>query len=78
MLVKVSVMWTAASFSYYVMLSLNKYMPGTIYIHFYIDAVSGVIGYILGKLFYGKLRVKISFIISHSISLFGLLFIFLY
>ena len=77
-LVRLSVMWTAASFCMYIFKGLNKYLPGTIYVHYYIDGIAGIIGYIVGKVIYGSFRIKTSFIIAHVLTIFGATFIFLY
>ena len=78
MVVKLSVQWTTSSFGNYLLLYLNKYLSGTIYINYYYDGLSGIIGFFIGKFLYSNCRLKISFIVSYIISIIGGLGIFLF
>ena len=50
--IRMTIMWTATSFGNYLLLYLNKYLSGTIFINYYFEGVSGIIGYIIGKVLY--------------------------
>ena len=71
-------MWSAASFGCYILIFLNKYLPGSIFINYYIEGICGVIGWTIGKFLYGKCRIKISFIVSYFVTIFGVFGIFLF
>jgi len=45
--VRMSVMWTAASFCIYLLLYLNKYLPGSIFLNYYLEGATGAIGYLI-------------------------------
>ena len=57
---------------------LNKYLSGSLYINYYFDGLSGIIGYSVGAPLYKYLKIKNSFILSYIITLIGLLGIFLF
>ena len=57
---------------------MSKYFAGSIYMITYLDGIAGLISTILGDQMYSRLRVKISFIFSVSLTLFGASFIFLF
>jgi hypothetical protein len=73
-----SCQWTAASFGTYLLLYLNKYLAGTIYLNYYFDGIAGVVAYIIGKPLYQFCKIKNSFITSNAITLFGATFILLF
>ena len=70
--------WTAASFGTYLLLYLNKYLAGTIYLNYYFDGIAGVVAYIIGKPLYQYCKIKNSFITSNAITIFGAIFILLF
>lgn len=74
----VTIQWTVASFSFYLLMFMNKYYEGSIFINYYLDGIAGVIGTIIAKILIGCWRMKISFIISLSITLFGAIFLLLF
>jgi len=76
--VKLSILWTASSFCTYEIFFMSKYFAGSIYMITYLDGIAGLISTILGDQMYSRLRVKISFIFSVSLTLFGASFIFLF
>ena len=71
-------MWTVTSFSFYLLVFMNKYYEGSIYVNFYLDGASGIVGNCLSAIVYTPLRMRWSFIISTSITLFGLFFLLIY
>jgi hypothetical protein len=50
---------------------LNKYLSGTIYLNFYIDGVTAIIALSIGKEIYGRLKHRLAYVVSYSITLFG-------
>ena len=74
MLFRMTVMWSVSSFSLYLMLAMNKYLEGDIYINNYIDGVAGILAALFGNFAYRYFRLKYSFIASLSlVILFGTL-----
>lgn len=65
------VTWTAGNFTYYVLVYLNKYLSGSIYLNFYIDGVVAIIALSIGKEVYGRLKHRLAYVVSYSITLFG-------
>ena len=76
--VKMTIMWSVSSFSGYVLLYLNKYLPGTIFVNFYLEVLSGLIAYPIGKPLYNGCGLRIAYSVAYSIILFGLFFIFMF
>ena len=70
--------WTAVSFSFYLLLFMNKYTEGSIFLNFYLEGCAGVLGSLLSLLTYGYLRMRWSFIISVSYTLVGAIFILVF
>lgn len=68
---RMSVMWTAASFSNYLLLYLNKYLTGTIFNNFYLDAVATFVSMAVSTPLYSSCLTRISFIASFTITLVG-------
>lgn len=77
-MVIMTIMWTVTSFSFYLLVFMNKYYEGSIYINFYLDGLSGILGNILSAIVYTPLRMRYSFIISTVITIFGLIFLLIY
>lgn len=68
-IVIMTIMWTVSSFSFYLLLFMNKYYEGSIYINYYLDGVAGIVGSSLSLLTYGCLRMRWAFIISLTLTL---------
>ena len=77
-IVRMTVMWSSASFAGNILSCMNKYLPGSIYINYYIEGAAGIIGYTIGKFLYAKCRIKVSFIVSFSVTILGAFVIFLF
>ena len=77
-LIRMSIMWTAASFCLYLLQYLNKYLSGTIFINYYLDGVAGVISAVSGQFIYNCLKKKWSYFLSFVLTLLGSLGIFLF
>ena len=77
-LAKMTCMWSAASFNSYLMLMLNKYLEGTIFLNFYLEGFAGLIGAFSANYIYGWLGLRHSFMISYGVTLTfgGLIFAF--
>lgn len=43
-MVKMTILWTAASFVSYLLGFLNKYFEGSIFLNYYLDGAAGIIG----------------------------------
>ena len=71
-------MWSVASFSYYLLIYMNKYFEGSIYVNFYLDGISGLIGSCTAVLIYTCARIRWSFIIASTLSLLGSVFLLLF
>jgi hypothetical protein len=46
-LVIMSIMWTAASFSFYLVQFMTKYYEGSLYLNYYLDGLAGVVGVLI-------------------------------
>jgi hypothetical protein len=42
--VVMSIMWTTSAFSFYLLNFMNKHYEGNIYLNYYLDGASGIIG----------------------------------
>ena len=71
-------MWTAASFCAYVLVYLNKYLSGSLYVNYYFDGLAGCISYTVGAPLYKYCKIKNSFIFSYIITLIAFLGLFLF
>jgi hypothetical protein len=72
------VQWSAASFGVYLLMYLNKYLSGSIYLNFYFDGISGVVAYTIGAPLYRYCRIRNAFIISNTIACVGALGLILF
>ena len=70
-----SVMWSAISFTYYVLNFMTKYYEGGLYLNYYLDGTALIIGAIIALPIYRWLKMKLSFIIAYSIILVGVIFV---
>lgn len=68
-IVIMTIFWTVSSFSFYLLMFMNKYYEGSIYVNFYLDGIAGVIGSSLSLLVYGCLRMRWAYVISLSLTL---------
>ena len=69
-LLMMSVIWLASSFGYYLVLSLINTFDA-IYVTGITSSVSEMIAYVLSGLFYEKIGVKLSYILSFAVSTVG-------
>ena len=73
-----TIFWTVSSFSFYLLLFMNKYYEGSIYVNFYLDGIAGIVGSTLSLLSYGFLKVQWSYVISLSLTLIFVIFVLIY
>jgi hypothetical protein len=73
-----TIMWSVSIYATYMMLMLNKYLEGTIYLNFYMEGLSGIIGSAVADYSYNVLRLRNGFIFAHVITLIGALLIWGY
>lgn len=76
--VRLTIMWSSATFCSYTLTYLNKYLSGSIYINYYFDGASGVIAYFLGVPLYSYCKVKISFLTALSVAFLGSIGIYMF
>jgi hypothetical protein len=57
---------------------LNKTTEGSLFLNSYLEAIANLIAVLTGSLIYGWLQLKISFILSYSITLVGAFFVFMF
>ena len=77
-LVVMAYMWCAVSFCYYMVSFQLKYLPGNIYNNGMASSGSELLAYALSGVVYKFLKIRLSFVFSFSVGLFGgLLILFL-
>ena len=77
-LIRMSIMWTAASFCMQLLQYMNKYLTGTIFLNLYLDGAAGITAVLSGEALYSCLKTKWSFVISFSVTLVGSFGIFMF
>ena len=70
-----TIQWSAASFSFYMLMFMNKYYEGSIYINHYLDGVASILGCCLSILLYSSWKIQWSFIFSIVLSIIGGVFL---
>ena len=71
-------MWSCTSFNGYLMLFLNKYLQGSIFLNFYLSGCAGIAAAALASYIYDWLRLRNSFIFSYGLTLGAGSFMFLF
>ena len=66
-----TIMWSACSFSCYMLNYMNKYLEGTIYQNHYSEGFAGVCAILVGAQVYALIGKKKAFIISYLLALTG-------
>lgn len=69
--IRMSIMWTAASFSTYLLQYLDKYLAGTIFTNYYLDAAATVIALLVSAPVYARFMTRISFLMAFSFTFIG-------
>ena len=72
------ILWSVVCYSYYLMQYLTKYYEGNIFLNYYLDGCAGIIGVLLAYPIYMGLKMKYSFTLSLSFTLFFILLLFLH
>ena len=57
---------------------MNKYYEGSIYTNYYLDGIAGVFGSFFSQWIYPKVKIRMSLVISVSLSLVGAVFLLLF
>ena len=73
-----TIMWTASSFSFYLLLFMTKYFEGSIFINYYLDGISGIVGTSAAAAVYLCFRMRTSFFISISFTLLNAIALLVY
>ena len=68
-MLNLTVMWSAASFSNYLLNFLNKYLEGSIYQNNYFEGLAAILAVLLGSKIYNQIGKRYSFIFAFSIAL---------
>jgi hypothetical protein len=66
---KMTVVWSACSFSNYLLNFMNKYLEGSIYTNNYLEGYAGGLSIIMGGFLYAKAGMKNSLVISFGMAL---------
>lgn len=77
-LIVLTIQWSAASFSFYMLQFLNKYFEGSIYINYYLDGTAGLIGNSISLFVYPCAKIQWSFVISVSLTFVGSIFLLMF
>jgi hypothetical protein len=70
-LTKMTIMWTASSFSNYLLNFLNKYLEGSIFTNNYYEGIANMLSVMLGASIYSKLGKQKSFVLAFLLCIFG-------
>ena len=73
-----TIQWTVSSFSFYLLMFMNKYYEGSIYTNYYLDGLAGIIGAVLSLPLYHLAKMRWSFVSSISLTLIGAIFLLLF
>lgn len=71
-----TVMWSAASFSSYLLNFLNKYLEGSIFQNNYFEGFAAILAIPIGSNIFSRFGKRYSFIFAFSIAFFSGLIIF--
>lgn len=75
---KMSIFWTASSFSFYLLQAMTKDFEGNLYLNYYLDACAGILGCLIAPPIYNWLKMKIAFIVTISVTIVFALFVVLF
>ncbi len=73
-----TIFWTSTSFSFYLLMFMNKYFEGSIYLNFYLEGISGILGSVFSEITYSNFHMRYAFIISTGLTLLGAIFILVF
>lgn len=60
------------------MMFLNKTTEGSLFINTYLECIANLIAVLTGSVIYGWLQLKLSFILSYTVTLLGAFFVFMF
>lgn len=66
---KMTVMWSATSFSGHLFNFMNKYLEGSIYTNNYVEGIAGIIAMLCGAQIFSRLGLKWTFMLSYSMAI---------
>lgn len=66
-----TIMWSASSFSNYLLNFMNKYLEGSIFTNNYYEGIANMLSIVLGGTLYTRLGKKKSFIIAFALCIIG-------
>ena len=70
-LIKMTVMWTQASFNQFLLSAQMKYLEGNIFTNFYIFGAAGIAAVFIGGYLYSSYGLRYSFFISFIMCIIG-------
>ena len=62
-------MWSSASFCSFLMIMLNKYLEGSIYLNYTLDGLAGLMATVIATPIYSHFRLRNSFLFSFGVTL---------
>ena len=77
-LVITSFLWSAISFSFYLVQFMTKYYEGGLFLNYYLDGSARIVGNIMAQFIYKAVKIRWSFIISLGFTFTMCLLIFLF
>lgn len=72
-----TVMWSASSFSNYLLNFMNKYLEGTIFQNNYYEGLAGIVAACVGAQIYGRFGKRYAFNFAFGLALSGGIIIYL-
>ena len=73
-----SILWSTISFTGYVLAFMTKYYEGGIFLNYYLDGISGLIGALIALPLYRWLKMRLAFILTLSLVFVGILFVMIF
>lgn len=70
-LLRMSIMWSASSFCCYLLVFLNKYLEGSIFVNNYYEGVANLVSVACGATIYARFGKKNSFMVSFALAMLG-------
>ena len=71
------VIWSASSFSAYLLNFMNKYLEGSIYTNNYNEGIAGILATLGGAQIFARLGLRWTFVVSYGMMLFGATIVYL-
>lgn len=77
-LIIIGILWTSSSFISYMLSFMNKYFEGSLFLNYYLDGLSGIVGSIISTSTYNCFGMRYSFVFSVLITLIGGIFLLVF